>query len=232
VRVARLALCALLALIAVGAADAGRAAASMSLGTEFNLSSYQAGGHPDAEISFTVASASGETVKRVDFVPNAGFTLEPASLPSCSNLTFANGQCGPGTQLGVVTVRGAHEGNANYLFGTAPLYNLTPLSNQFVRVGFLIPTIEEPVVAIGTLLTEPEFPALDPYLLRLTLDQLPQEAALSSVKMSLWGVPAAAGHDAARFPQGSSGCPGSETTSCNTPTPSGLTEAPLTLDAV
>lgn len=234
-RATRPALCALLALLALGAADAGRAAASMSLETEFELSSFQAGGHPDAEISFTVASASGEILKRVDYLPNAGFTLEPASLPSCANLTFANGECGPGTQLGVVTVRGAHEGNANYLFGTAPLYNLTPLpsqSNQIVRVGFLIPTIEVAVVALGSVPTEPDFPAIDPYQLRLTLDQLPLDAPLSSVKISLWGVPAAAGHDADRFPQGSPGCPGSETTSCNTPTSSGQAEAPFTLDAI
>lgn len=216
----------------MGAADAGGAAASMSLGSEFELSSYQAGGHPDAAISFTVANASGETLKRVDFVPSPGFTFEPASLPSCANLTFAAGQCGPGTQLGVVTVRGAHEGNANYLFGTAPLYNLTPLSNQFARLGFLIPTTEEPVVAIGTLPTEPDPPATEPYQLRLTLDQLPQAAPLSSVKISLWGVPAAAGHDADRFPQGSPGCPGSETTSCNTPTSSSQPQNPFTLDAV
>jgi hypothetical protein len=224
--------CALLALVAVGAADTGRAAASMSLGTEFNLSSYQAGGHPDAEISLAVANASGETLKRVDFVPNSGFTLEPASLPSCANTTFVNSQCGSDTQLGVVTVRGAHEGNANYLFGTAPLYNLTPLPNQFARVGFLIPTIEEPVVAGGSLPTSSELPALNPYQLRLTLDQLPQASPLSSVRMSIWGVPAGATHDADRFPQGSPGCPGSETTNCNTPTSSSLAEAPFTLDAI
>jgi hypothetical protein len=232
VRAARLAACALLAAVAVGAAGAGPAAASMSLGTEFNLSSYQAGGHPDAEISFDVASASGETLKSVVYVPNAGFTFEPASLPSCANTTFEIGECGPGTQLGVVTVRGAHEGNSNYLFGTAPLYNLTPLSNQFARIGFLIPTLEEPVVAIGSLVPEPPWPALDPYQLRLSLDELPQASPLSSVRMSIWGVPAGSAHDADRFPQGSPGCPGSETTSCNTPTSSGLAEAPFTLDAV
>jgi hypothetical protein len=75
-------------------------------------------------------------------------------------------------------------------------------------------------------------PASEPYRLRLTFDQLPQASPLSSVKISLWGVPAAAAHDADRFPQGSPGCVGSETTSCNTPTPSGVTEAPFTLDAV
>jgi invasin-like protein len=232
VRAARPAACALLAVVAVGAAGAGPAAASMSLGTEFNLSSYQAGGHPDAEISFDVASASGETLKSVVYVPNAGFTFEPASLPSCANTTFEIGECGPGTQLGVVTVRGAHEGNSNYLFGTAPVYNLTPLSNQFARIGFLIPTIEEPVVAIGSLVPEPPWPALDPYQLRLSLDELPEASPLSSVRMSIWGVPAGSAHDADRFPQGSTGCPGSETTGCNTPTSSGLGEAPFTLDAV
>jgi hypothetical protein len=216
----------------MGAVHAGPAAASLSLGTEFNLSSYQAGGHPDAELSFAVASASGETLKSVDFVPRVGFTLEPASVSSCANVTFDNGECAPGAQLGVATVRGEHEGNSNYLFGTAPLYNLTPLPNQFARVGFLIPTLEEPVVGVVSLPTAPQPPAFDPYQLRLSLGQLQQASPLSSAKMSLWGVPADPVHDQDRFPQGAPGCPGSETTSCNTPTSSSLQQAPLTLDAV
>jgi hypothetical protein len=236
-RTARVAACALLALVAAGAVNAGRASASMLLENNFALSSHQAGGHPDAQISYAVTEASGETLKSVAFAPLVGFALEPASVPFCANATFDDGECAPGAQLGVVTVRGEHEGNSNYLFGTAPLYNLTPLPNQFARVGFLIPTLEEPVVAVGLLQAAPQPPApqggeLMPYQLRLSWDQLPQASPLSVAKMSIWGVPADPAHDEERFPQGSTGCPGSETASCNAPTSSNQPEAPFTLNAI
>jgi hypothetical protein len=237
---ARITACVILALVALGATNAGRARAAMTAYTAFELFSFQkpgisdakAGGHPDVDVIYIVANASGETLKSVVFAPNAGFTFEPASVSSCTNTKFAGGECSPDAQLGIVTVDGEHEGNRFYPRGTVPVYNLSPVSGEFARIGFHTPTIEQPVIAVASLPTEPQPPDIDSYQLRFSIDQLPQASPPNSINMVLWGVPASSGHDPERFPQGSPGCPGSETTSCNTPTASSLPEAPYTLAAV
>ena len=221
----------LLGLFGIGTGEAG---ASMNLKTfDFKLSSLQPGGHPDSEINFAVSIGSGETMESVTFAPNAGFALEPSSVPTCPNSSFLMNECGPSAQVGVVTVRGEYEGSSEFLFGTVPVYALTPLPNQFAHFGFTIPTVELPVDFSATVLTSPQAPTEHHYQLRLAFSELPQSPPLVGIKMSLWGIPPAPAHDADRFPQGSPGCPGSTTTSCNSePTSSNLPELPFTLLAV
>jgi Invasin, domain 3 len=221
----------LLGLFGIGT---GQAEATMNLKTfDFQPSSFEPGGHPDSEINFAVTTGSGETLESVSFAPTVGYALEPSSVPTCPNSAFLINECGPSAQVGVATVRGEYEGSSEFLFGTVPLYALTPLPNQFAHFGFMIPTVEVPVDFGATLLTAPQAPTEHHYQLRLAFSELPQSPPLVGIKMSLWGIPADPAHDADRFPQGSPGCPGSPTTSCNSePISSNLPELPLTLYAV
>jgi hypothetical protein len=230
-RATRLGAIALTAL-AVGAVCAAPAAASMELEKfEFEPSSFKAGEHPEIDVGVAVNGGSGEVLEKVTWIPTPGFILEPQSVPNCTSFSA----CQPGTQVGVVTVHGEHEGNPNFLFGTAPVYQFTPFSGQYLRLGFTVPTVGLQVEGGASLPIEPERMGLQitaPYQMRLSFDQLPQSEPLTSIKMTLWAVPAADAHDEERFPAGSPGCPGSETTSCLTePHQVNLPEAPLTLDA-
>ena len=229
---ARLAAC-MIATLALGIACAVPADAAMELKDfKFDLSSPQAGGHPDANLLSSVKTGSGEVLENLEWVANPGFILEAESVPSCSSFSG----CSPAAQIGVVTVRGEYEGTPEFLFGTAPVYQLTARSGQSLRLGFTIPTVGLPVEGEAVLPTSPDYPALQPYQLRFGFDRLPTSASLktlTSLDMTLWGVPAAPAHDEERFPEGSSGCPGSETTSCIGEThPSGAPQRPLTLSAV
>jgi hypothetical protein len=113
-----------------------------------------------------------------------------------------------------------------------PVYALAPLQNQFVHFGFMIPGVEVPVDLGATVPPSAQAPGVHPYQLRLSFSELPQSPPLGGIKMLLWGVPPDPAHDADRFPQGSPGCPGSPTTSCNSePTSSNLPHLPLTLYA-
>jgi hypothetical protein len=188
-------------------------------------SSSHAGGHPDLSAEFALKEpGEPEAAISAQLDLPAGQDLVPLSVPGCMGSDFGTANCPAATQIGFVTLRGAREGNMNFLFGTAAVYNLVPASGELGRIGFVIPTAGIPVEAPLTLRSESD------YGLRIKIEGLPPMEPLGSVDLRLWGVPADPSHDASRLPKGTTGCPGAETLSCNgSPVASPAPLNPLTI---
>ena len=107
----------------------------------------RAGSHPNLDVSlegWTTASAEAADELTIDLP--AGINLLPRSMPSCGSSDFGTEECPVRLpQLGLVTIRGDHEGDPEYLLGTAAVYSLTPTADEFGRIGFVIPTLDVPV---------------------------------------------------------------------------------------
>lgn len=185
-------------------------------------STVQAGGHPDLEASFTLGNEGGaEAAKTLRLNAPEGLDVLPHAVALCSAADFGAGECPVNSQVGLVTVRGEHEADPEYLLGTAPVYELVPEGGEFGRLGFAMPTLGTQVT-IGVSVR-----SASDYGVRLTMSGLPEASPLASASLTLWGVPAEAGHDGDRFPKGSSGCPGLADASCNTPVSSSLPPTPF-----
>jgi hypothetical protein len=193
-------------------------------------STTQAGGHPDLNIAFELdASPSAEIAKNVTYDAPPGVGLQPAEVPKCLAADLALSECPPSSQVGLITVRSRYGGEAEFLLGTVPVFALEPPSGQFGALGLTIPTLDADAVAGLSLRGASD------YGQRLRLANLPHGAPITTIDLTLWGLPANVSHDAERFPKGSPGsppgCPGLEDTSCNTsPTVSNSPLAPFTLN--
>ncbi len=184
----------------------------------------QAGGHPDLGVSVSIENPGApETAKSLTLEMPAGLTGYLNSVPECSLADLALGACPSDAQVGLATTRALDEGDPDFLFGTAPLYAVSPTgSGGYGRLAFTIPTLDFTQSLIGTIRTG------DDYGLRLTAQNLPAAAPLRRLDLTLWGLPFDPAHDAARFPQGSEGCPELDDTGCNhKPTASGAPEQAL-----
>ena len=180
-------------------------------------------------LAFSLDSASNaEIAKDATYNAPPGYWLVPSAVTHCLAANLALDECSSTSQVGLITVRARHEGQAEFLLGTAPVYALEPPSGQYGALGFTLPTINTEEMAGLSLRGASD------YGTRLTLANLPQDAPISTLNLTLWGVPADVSHDAERFPKGSPGnppgCPGSEDTSClENPTVSNLSLSPFTL---
>ena len=198
-----------LALACVAAAPAGAAGEIESFSA--SASASQAGGHPDLGLSVSIADPGApETAKTLTLEMPAGLTGYLNSVPQCSLSDLALGECPSDAQVGLATTRGLEESDSDFLFGTAPLYAVSPSgSGGYGRLAFTIPTLDFTQSLIGEIRTG------DDYGLRLTAQNLPGAAPLRSLDLTVWGLPFDPAHDAARFPPGSEGCPGLDDASCN-----------------
>ncbi len=226
-------LLALLLLAALGL-RADSATASPSLGS-FSFRSLaadgspatQAGAHSNVNAALTLATPGApETARSLRIGAPPGFFIYPEATPRCSTAGFGQFECPPSTQVGLVTVRAKHEGNPDFLLGTAPVYMLAPGAGEFARLGFVMPTLNLPVAITATVRTETDF-GLD-----LSIAGLTQLAPLSGIDLTLWAVPADPDHDGQRFPAGNpsapAGCPGDDDTNCvGGPSPVALPETPM-----
>lgn len=229
-KLSRVAVIAVVAGLTLTAAGAAPASATTIESFSVTTSDSQAGGSPDLGVSFALNTAPGaETAKSFAFNAPTGIALRPPTVPQCTSADFALDECSPFSQVGLVTIRAAHEEEPEYLMGTGPLFELEAQSSEFARLGFVIPTLNVAVI-VGTSLRE----ASD-YGLRIGVDELPESAPLAAMHLLLWGFPAASAHNGERFPRGEPeappGCPGLEDTSCiGSPTPSAVPVKPLTLN--
>ncbi len=88
-------------------------------------STSQAGGHPDLETSFSLASpGEPEAAQNVTFNSPQGIFGNTNAITRCIPADFALDQCPSNSQAGLITVRANYEGDPNELLGTAPIYNL------------------------------------------------------------------------------------------------------------
>lgn len=212
-----------LALLLLSAQTARAAIAIESFA--YTASTIQAGAHADLRASLALEKPGEPEAAQdalIDLPPGA--FVYPEALPRCSSTQFSLEECPVNTQVGVVTVRGAHEGNPNFLLGTAPVYLLVAEEGEMGRLGFAIPTVDIPVA--GSL----RVPAGTSQRQRLAFEDLPQSVPLKSLALTLWGIPAAPDHDEQRFHGEPHSCPGLEDTSCITDggAPSNLSQVPFT----
>jgi hypothetical protein len=220
----------LVGLFALALVAAAPALASEQINTFTTTSSdTQAGGHPDLETTFTLDSpGSPETAKNVIFNAPTGIFGNTNAITQCTSVDFALDQCPSSSQAGLITIRANYEGDANFLLGTAPLYDLAPQTDtETARFSFIAPTLNIPInipVAVRT--------ASD-YGLRFTVQDITQLVPLAAADITFWGFPALSMHDPQRFPKGSpgspEGCPGLPNAGCNaSPTPAAIPIHPLT----
>ena len=156
---------------------------SLSASEESGSEDVQAGSHPyelTADVAFSQSSSS---IDDLDFELPPGVVLDGRAAPLCEVSEFygADG-CGEDTAVGVAMV-GA-EGQVY----PAAVYNLAPAPGRLAQLGF---------VADGV-----------PFLAGVTLrpgggmtvgfDHIPEVVAIASIRLTLWGVPGDAGHDALR----------------------------------
>ena len=164
-------------------------------GSTTALSTYQAGAHPDltTTIAFnttdSMGSLAGYTKDVTDLLPT-GFAGDLVDTPSCSGARFAQEECAVGDQVGIITI--AFKGSQGRL--VKPLYNLAPNSGEVAKIGFLIGSgvsVEAGISLRGD------------YGLTTTFANVDESfAPITSVSLTLWGVPASAVHDPLRWKRG------------------------------
>jgi uncharacterized repeat protein (TIGR01451 family) len=172
--------------------------------TETALSNTQAGAHADLTtmLAFNTIEGLGRDGENLlagypqrtiaDLPP--GFVGDLADTPTCSVADFSKQTvlntptCPLDTQVGTTTFR-LDLGFA-VDFPTLPVYNLTPNPGEVARLGFF--AIEFGIQ--GEISVRP-----GDYGVRTTFTNIDESlAALDSVALSIWAVPSAPNHDAAR----------------------------------
>jgi hypothetical protein len=221
------------AMLALAAALPGTAAASGSIESfDVYTSTTQAGGHPDLEAVLAIGDPGDpESAKDIAVNLPQGVFGNPSAALKCSSQDFALAQCPTDSQIGLITLRANYLGDANYLLGTAPVFNMASESpDETAHFAFITPVVGIPInipIKVRT--------ATD-YGLRMTVTGISQRIPLAATDLRVWGIPASEEHDFNRFLRGSvgspAGCPGEATAGCasNNGTvahPSGLLPAPL-----
>jgi hypothetical protein len=177
-------------------------------------SESRAGAHPDLSMSFDlVEPGDPEAARYVRFEAPEGISGNPVGVPRCIAADFAQTQCSPNAQIGLITVRANDGVEFDHLYGTAPIYNLVPNGpNDTARFGFVVPQLNIPIHIPVEVRTGSD------YGLRFTVSEISQLTPLASVETVFWGIPTASTHDVNRFPKGSPGnpsnCPESIDTGC------------------
>jgi hypothetical protein len=223
-------LLAVLALALLGAAPAHASQAIESFDT--NTTITDAGGHPDLTATFSLADpGQPEAAESVSVNLPSGVFGNPNAITPCIPADFALMRCSTDSQAGVITIRANHEGDPNFLLGTAPLYVVSPRpEKEPARFAFYVPLLNVAVNIPVHLRTA------DDYGLRMTVEGIPQSVPLTSALFRVWGLPAASDHDFERFLPGSpgspAGCPEQANAKCASkngqiPRPSGIQVKPL-----
>jgi hypothetical protein len=197
-----------------------------------NSTNTEAGGHPDLTATFTLAEpGQPEAAESVAVNLPSGVFGNPNAITPCIPADFALMQCSINSQAGTITVRANHEGDPNFLLGTAPVYVVSPRPDKEpARFAFYVPLLN---VAINIPV---HIRTAGDYGLRMTVEGIPQSVPLASTLFRIWGLPAATDHDLERFLPGSpgspAGCPNQGNAKCASkngaiPRPSGLQIKPL-----
>jgi hypothetical protein len=158
------------------------------------LSTTQAGAHPDFTVNFTLSEAAGEPyalTRDIEVRLPAGLFGNPQPFPTCTTAQLGteakNSSCPLDSQVGStqVTVGGTSAGT----FGE-PIYNMTsPGGNVVARFGFFAAAYPATIVV-----------RLNPddYSLSAVVEGAPAAASLIAASSTFWGVPASPSHDIER----------------------------------
>ena len=218
----------LLALLALALGVASANAALTVQEFETNTSEELAGGHPDLVTRFKLdRGPSNEVAKNITFQAPQGLFGNPRALTQCNTIDFAQQQCPPNSQAGLITIHGEYEGNPNYLLGTAPIYTVEPGPEEAARFSFYVPVLDIPIaLPVGVR-------SATDYGLRFTVSGITQAVPLSEAAITFWGFPESPSHEMERFAKGTpghpAGCPELANTGCiTTPTRASVPEVPFT----
>jgi hypothetical protein len=209
--------------LAIGGLVATNARASQPIESfTAEASGANAGTHPDLGIALDLGAEPAQAASSLTIDWPGGVTFLPRLQATCSTSAFAHEECPSISQVGLATVYGEYEEEADYLLGTAAVYLLIPAEGEFGRLGFWVPTVDDQIV--GSI----ELRSASDYGARMTLEGFPEDSALQAIDLTLWGVPAKEANDEDRFPKGTTGCPGLADASCNPlPTGSSLAQVPF-----
>jgi hypothetical protein len=191
------------------------------------MSSSQAGGHPDLTTSFSLSNPGApESAKNVVFEAPEGVFGNPNAISRCTASDFAQTECPPNSQAGLIVVHANYLGDPNYLLGTAPIFDMVPQAGEPARFAFIVPTLDIPITIPVQVRSGSD------YGLTFTVSEITQLSPLRSATLTFWGFPASAQHDSQRFEKGSpgnpAGCPGLVTAECiSTQTAASIPDNPL-----
>ena len=102
-------------------------------------------------------------------------------------------ECPPQSAVGVATVTAQVSGEGTLTF-TAPVFNVEPEAGEPARFGFLVPFVDVPVLLDTSVRSGPG----EDWGVDLSTVGIPQSAGLISARVTFWGVPGKASHDAQR----------------------------------
>lgn len=169
----------------------------------------QAGAHPyAATVEFQTTETThpvfgtrvpAENLKDLTVDLPAGFVGDPTAAPTCGTDDLAGGylgappSCPVASQVGIVEILFAR-GDQEPVLQAYPVYNMEPVRGQLARLGFN-PLAGVPIEIVIGVRTDGD------YGVTATLTNISEGQAFVWSKVTLWGVPAAAVHDAQRGPQ-------------------------------
>jgi hypothetical protein len=154
-------------------------------------STRQAGGHPNVDLELSFAEGkflNGLTDPRsISTHLPTGVIGNPHAIPTCSLLAFNQGECPPGSQVGIARVEA-------FIFNNvAPIYNMEPKPGQAGLLAFF-------VQASGTQqYIEISARTNSDYGLDSVSTSIYHLFPLGGLGVELWGVPADPVHDPFRF---------------------------------
>ncbi len=180
-----------------------------------DISTTQAGGHPDFHIHFKVGTkltpenpvgtSHGNSIKTALVETPRGFIGDPHATPQCSKAEFIVGACSADSQVGFVEPgielqeSCRHKGDDCDGFVPCcgfPLYNIIPPPEQAGLLGFQAVLFGYPIYTVLSSRTGGD------YGLDALVTGINQNFPLRRYDQTLWGVPASPIHDFQRFPYG------------------------------
>lgn len=206
----------LLALAPAASAEFGLTGLATEFLAEGGAPTIEAGTHPysfTTQIEVNTKGAPGSELPdgeakdlRINFPP--GLVGTPNPVPPCPSASFAKvdsnnpfSVCPASSQVGVVSIT---VGFGPKLPGEppelVPVFNLEPGPGQASKIGFIVKSA--PVTIETGVNPNP------PYNLLTHVTNIPNFVQFYASRLTLWGVPASAAHDAERFncPDGGVGC--------------------------
>lgn len=179
----------------------------------------QAGSHP-YEATFALRLAERATKKNGSYLADGyvrnvearlppGFFGQPQVMPECTRTQLNGKECPADTQIGIVGAGDVAEGGGQKGYIENPVYNMVPPKG--------VP--DEFATAINgySAFFDAGVSSAHGYAIVEHIDNVPLGASLDANILTLWGVPAEAGHDAQRRSENN----------CSNGCPSGLTPKPF-----
>ena len=178
---------------------------------DVELTSQNAGAHPDLLTEFTLGNIFTEpplecgdcnAAKEVAVNTPPGLVGLPRALPRCTQTEFALGKCPVGSQIGQACLKIRNpEAGCTIL----PVYNMIPQAGQAALAAFPVPLdapgIETPVYISFTVRTESDY-GLETKSFGIPRRFGSYPLALRRLGLIFWGVPSDPKHDPVRVPHG------------------------------